>query len=161
MLILRGQRAPKKILIFWSTFSKKCLKGFFLAFFQNFDWGAEIWPKINCSENQLGRPKKMWTNFPPPPSRKSYIRPYLTHYKLNYKLKLFKSCSHGILHERNFVDINSAVHGDAFYAIYYVKSHKKEDEIPLGQNPPTLSRKSKCIHYMQNDLVFSFDSLLS
>ena len=72
--------------IFWSKFSKKCLKTLFLASFskfclrpRKFDQNRVCLMLWNSSENQFGRPqkkgrqsfRKLFENPPPPPSRKS------------------------------------------------------------------------------------------
>ena len=63
-----GARAEKNA-IFWSKFSKKCLKMPFLAyFFKILPTAHKFWPKqglwsvLESSENQFGWPKKRATN---------------------------------------------------------------------------------------------------
>ena len=86
ILILRGERAPKNS-IFWSKFSKKCLKTPFLASFfsksglRRRQFGQNRGKTVlwESSKNQFGRPKKkgrqnfrkFFENPPPPPREKS------------------------------------------------------------------------------------------
>ena len=61
---------------------------------------------------------KFLGNPPPPPNFKKWALFQFPTPLLNYKIKMFKNCSHGNLHVRNVVEICSPIHADTFYCSF-------------------------------------------